>query len=681
MISKNSRAFLPGLFCSIVVLCAIFSINAKALGTPKWAKAHLDDPSPKGSYIARSDHWAVVYGEVCYSTLNGKIRTKYRYILENMTDRSINFSTSIPYDEGVQNLSDMSLNVQREHLWHRINLKRAGNAGKASFGHGSSKVWAWSEDIPAHHRVLWEYTLTGKYDFPPWSSRFISDYHPARTMKFYIASEASSQLKLEMTNPAGVKLPDTFKIEGDMSVTVSRIPSYLHLDDELAYQPSRYSLYPRIIVSFTKGSAESWEAYISKYSEMWNKVEDKTDWDLIGKKAKSITAGCKTPFEKAGALLKFVSTNIIYDDSNEKALNNWVPIAPKDLLRSMKGDCKGKTMLLKVLLKSVGIESAPVMLYLSDGYTAWRDVVAGTPTNHVILAINLPQKNILLPSTLNEGPAKGWVLADPTLRTCYLGDPLPGYEGHPALLECMGSKEPFHIHTKVPSAEITKVKIDTYMDSLDEIKCKISVKTNGSSHFTFKILGLYDKKKKRDYLVKVIRGAILQPQIRALSVDLPKGPDSHESSIDFSFFSSKPVERLSSTCLFSNPLAIASIMAGMPSTLRRRHSVPDKDKVKLSQPWKAHLNCYGSPVFLEVNLDVYLSDKYTWTPPSPEKIEEPWVDYTCTWTNPEKGHYTAKIHLEIPCGSWPAKDRIERLKKMDAIYSSFYAPLILKPAS
>jgi hypothetical protein len=164
------------------VLAVWAARGAFALGRPDWAKPYLTLPTPSGSYIAKSDAWAVVYGEVTFG-LHGEhsIEVHYRLILENMTAGEEPFVMQLAYDEGAEELSDLSLDVERT-LWHSINLKR--EAVRASVSEGPQVLLASAERIESHKRVVLEYTISDRLGVTPWGVVFVLRGEPICRARF-----------------------------------------------------------------------------------------------------------------------------------------------------------------------------------------------------------------------------------------------------------------------------------------------------------------------------------------------------------------------------------------------------------------------------------------------------------------------------------------------------------------
>ena len=656
---------------------ALYSLLVPALGKPDWAKPYLDLPSPSGAYIAQADHWAIVYGEVEFALSGCCIEERHHYILENRTDHPLAFTTALSYNPSLQEITDAALNVERAYLWHDINLKKS--AVEETVGGISKLLFVGAEDVPGRHRVVWEYVLVSRYPFQPWRWLTIPQHYPAAQVRFRLEpGAANAGLSLDVTFPADGPIPPSFERAQDGSWTVKEVPAFSRLDDELALQPYLPSLYPYVVVVATKDPASGWAGLSKKYREDWNDKKVHMDKAALSAKAASLTADLKTPYEKAAKVARFVQSSILYDDSNEQGLGAWFPLPPQDSLRSMKADCKGKVLLLDALLESVGIESAPVCLFCSPRYCSWGAEPARTFINHVVIAVHLPAELPQLPATLLDGPAKGWVLFDPTLESVTLGAALPGFEDTPALLVNASGDGRFTIHTQVPSVGRTEVALKAKLDPYGVLDCSLVAKENGSSPFVSRLQDLFDSEKLNREALQQLSRVIQQPSLKRLNVNKPPQDHPAETVLEMDYWSNRALEEMSTTALLTNPLAAAALLAGIPNGLAPKRAVPPEERVELAPPWTTRLNTRGMAFSLDVSLELALPPAYDWTPPAPRDEKKPWVVYSSIWTRVDDNSWKAVVHLDLPRGEWPPAQRKEALVLLDQIFMDFYQPLLLK---
>jgi len=662
-----------------IAFCLVFgavSLAAPAFGKPDWARPYLDAPSPSGPFIAKSDKWVIVHRELEFS-LNGtgKIVRRCRAILENMTDRPQVFSKILTYDEGRYVLSDLALNVQRKFIWHSINLKHASVS--VSVAGQMGMLYTGAEDIPSHHRVVWEYTLTDKWGLLPWSVCTIPEDQPVVEETFTVGPEAASGgLTLKLILPQGEKIPASISEGRKGTLTVKDVPAWGRMPHGLAFQPGTHALYPYVLASLS--SAEGWQGFARKIAKAWHENEGRMDMAEVKAKAAKLCAGIGSPDEKARRLARFVQNQVLNDDSNEKGINAWMPLSTQETLRSRRGDCKGKVMLLEALLGEEGIDSAPIILRYSDRFFPWLDTVGTCSFNHVILAVHLPSRAVSYPSTLKEGPLAGWVLVDPTVQTTDFGSPLPGHEGLPAVAVGQNVQGAFVIHTRVPSMEEADIAIEARLDDSDRLTCKARIRSNGGSPMVGAVAARFAHDSMRKALLDELGTLGQRLDLVGFELKRPAQTEKGETLLNVRFVIRDSCQDLSGSRLLASPLALAATIMGLPNGLPRRAPAPPEDKVVLSPPWGARANANGLAKRVSVTLDLKLPAGWTLSTPSDQSVHRPWLVFDSSWHKAGDSIWKASVQLVEPRGVWLPDERHEHLVSVDKAYAGLYAPLVIK---
>lgn len=654
--------------------------GASALGRPDWAKPYLTLPAPSGSYIAKNDAWAVVYGEVTFA-LRGEhsIEVHYRLILENMTAGEEPFVMQLAYDEGAEELSDLSLDVERT-LWHSINLKR--EAVRASVSEGPQVLLASADRIESHKRVVLEYTISDRLGVTPWGVVFVLRGEPICRARFSVEKGSAARgLELQLVTPSGADPPPGFNRDADGSWVVSSVPAASRVrSSRLVYQPSRTDLYPYFVAVATTGAEGSFRGFAAYYRTLWDKRAAEIDAAQVKERAEALTKGAGSPCEKAARLARFVQHDIQYDGSRARSADSWVPIGTQETLRAMKADCKGKALLAQALLRAVGIESTPVLVRSDTAYFSWGSRPSTAFINHVILVVDLRREAVPCPATLREGPAKGWVLFDPTLETADFGEPLPGYEGLPALFVGDDPQPVFTIRTGVPSVARTRVDVHVVVDDAGRLSGQVRATDNGSSAFVTRLaLNRSDDEVRRELLDAL--GQRL-PDVSLVDYGRTRAGTSgaRATALEFSYESSRPLQRMSRESLLESPLAVVATVAGLPPGFAAAPPLNAGDVVKLEPPWDAKLNTNGLHTVVDATVSLTLPANLGFTPPKPRHEARPWLTFDLAWTQDGPHGWKGELHLETPRGVWPREERVERVVLMDAILTDLYAPLLLEPA-
>lgn len=89
--------------------------------------------------------------------------------------------------------------------------------------------------------------------------------------------------------------------------------------------------------------------------------------------------------------LRFVQNEIRYL-SLEMGDCGMKPALPKDVFSQRSGDCKGKSQLLRYLLKQMGIRSSPCLVFTHDRSKVLKSLPRPNTFNHVIVYIELEEK-------------------------------------------------------------------------------------------------------------------------------------------------------------------------------------------------------------------------------------------------------------------------------------------------
>lgn len=109
------------------------------------------------------------------------------------------------------------------------------------------------------------------------------------------------------------------------------------------------------------------------------------------------------PEVKAARLYAWVQENIRYV-SIQVGMGGWRPYPAAEVIRNRFGDCKDKATLLKSMLQVAGIESRLASLYAHDGIPHDFVLPGLGMTNHAILAIELPDRRIIVDPTSRTVP-------------------------------------------------------------------------------------------------------------------------------------------------------------------------------------------------------------------------------------------------------------------------------------
>ena len=172
-----------------------------------------------------------------------------------------------------------------------------------------------------------------------------------------------------------------------------------------------------MIVSFLSSSARDKE--FSNWREMgtwyWNLINVRLDASPeIKQKVATLTASAPTTLDKMEALASYVQDDVRYV-AIELGIGGWQPHPAPDVFGHRYGDCKDKAILMRSMLREMGVNSFQVAINTRRG-SINTDKPAYLGFNHQMTAIQLPD-NVNSPSlvAITRHPKLGRILFfDPT---------------------------------------------------------------------------------------------------------------------------------------------------------------------------------------------------------------------------------------------------------------------------
>lgn len=181
------------------------------------------------------------------------------------------------------------------------------------------------------------------------------------------------------------------------------------------------------------------------------------------------------PMAKARALYEYACRSIQYC-AIEVGYGGWIPHAAKDVHTVRYGDCKDKATYLHTLLRAVGIDSSPTLIYSHDGWPRPFELPSlGANFNHAILAVHLPQ---------------GTVYADPTERAVPFGS-LPWNDAEATVLEVHpDGRELKQTPTSSPDENTERQRFELTLDADGHASGRFSITSRGNQARPIKMRAL-----------------------------------------------------------------------------------------------------------------------------------------------------------------------------------------------
>ena len=249
--------------------------------------------------------------------------------------------------------------------------------------------------------------------------------------------------------------------------------------------PSMFSLVARLAVNYSP--TEGTRAPESRAFDSWTEVSrwytalsdaQATPNDQITAKAKELTAGAKNELEKIRAIGRFVQ-NLQYI-SIQIGVGRWRPHAAADVMAKSYGDCKDKANLMRSMLKVVGIEAFPVLIFSGDPNFVEDTWPSPRQFNHCIIAIRL-REEIAAGSVINHPSLGRLLIFDATDDSTQVGD-LPDHEqGSLALIAAGDGGGLVRMPSTDPEANQMEREADVQLSADGSIAATIRERSRGQA--------------------------------------------------------------------------------------------------------------------------------------------------------------------------------------------------------
>lgn len=255
-----------------------------------------------------------------------------------------------------------------------------------------------NEKAPLIVELSYEIKQSGNFYFNTWFP--VSYYH-----------QKADQSTLEINYPENLGLrykvknmeakPDSLYTDGVVSLkwNLTDLPAF---DESIGKAAARVEIYPR------RFSLEGFEADMSDWNGFgaWiaqlNKGKDVAS-DKFKNEIQRMVSDLEGDVEKITALYQYLQNNYRYV-SIQLGIGGWMP-KPADQVFDLKyGECKGLTMLMKTMLKEVGIESQYALVRAGSEEEDIDTEFSSSQFNHVFLKVPLEDQTIWLECTSKSNP-------------------------------------------------------------------------------------------------------------------------------------------------------------------------------------------------------------------------------------------------------------------------------------
>ena len=180
---------------------------------------------------------------------------------------------------------------------------------------------------------------------------------------------------------------------------LSAITKEAHGFSEYQALPSVYTALETFEIDGRKGKLDTWEhfgAFIFKLFE-----EQKALPEALILQVSNLTAHATSDQEKIAILYKYLQEEYRYV-SVQLGIGGWQPFSNEYVWEQKYGDCKALSNLMRCMLKEVGINAYPALIYNGDQKLPIPKALAYPVFNHVVLYV--PEHHYWLECTSNIMP-------------------------------------------------------------------------------------------------------------------------------------------------------------------------------------------------------------------------------------------------------------------------------------
>jgi hypothetical protein len=289
-------------------------------------------------------------------------------------------------------------------------------------------------------------------------------------------------------------------------------------------------------------------------------------------KARELTADAKTEFERIQAVGRYAqSVNYISIQINVGRGGGHRPHAAMDVFNKNYGDCKDKANLMRAMLKSLGIESYPVVIYSGDPNHVEPEWPSPFQFNHCIIAVKVSDDTQA--STIVKHPSLGRLLIfDPTDDDTPVGD-LPDHEqGSYALIVAGDAGELMKMPVTPPEANRMERAVEAELSADGTLTAKVSERSFGQAAVEERRLF---KRAERPQYVKYLERWITQtaPSANVLKSEPNDDARGGKFALDVEFKSPNYAQLMRGRLMVFKPAIVSRRSSVFLTEAKRKHPI------------------------------------------------------------------------------------------------------------
>lgn len=310
--------------------------------------------------------------------------------------------------------------------------------------------------------------------------------------------------------------------------------------------------------------------------------------DSMSTKARELTANAKTEFEKIQAVGRHAqNVNYISIQVDVGRGGGHRPHSAVDVFNKNYGDCKDKANLMRAMLKSLGIEAYPVLIFSGDPNYVKPEWPSPHQFNHCIIAVKVSDQTEA--ATVIKHPTLGRLLIfDPTDDDTPVGD-LPDHEqGSYALVAAGEAGDLVKMPVTPPEANRMERTIEAVLGADGSLKATVIERSFGQAAVEERRLF---KRAARPQYQKYIERWITQtaPAANVLKAEPADSSQTGQFALDVEFSSPGYAKVMRDKLLVFKPAIVSRRSSVFLTSTKRTHPVvleaeAYKETVKIKLP-------------------------------------------------------------------------------------------------
>jgi len=239
------------------------------------------------------------------------------------------------------------------------------------------------------------------------------------------------------------------------------------------------NLYPAAGKATPMRSFGSWKD-VSRFKSELNETQAASN-DAMAAKARELTAGAKTEFERIQAIGRYAQgVNYVSIQLGLGHGGGYRPHAAVEVFSKNYGDCKDKANLMRAMLKTIGVESYLVSIYSGDPTFVRQEWPSPQQFNHCIIAVKVGDET-QAPTIVKHQSLGRLLIFDPTDDDTPVGD-LPDHEqGSFALIVAGDSGDLMKMPVTPPEANRMERTVEAELGADGSLVAKVSERSFGQA--------------------------------------------------------------------------------------------------------------------------------------------------------------------------------------------------------